>query len=267
MTARLLLCDDEPLATDRLAALLERRDDVEVVGVARSGAEALARIAELHPDAVLIDVEMPELDGFDVVEALAAVEEGATPLIIFVTAYPQFATNAFDSGAIDFLTKPVRFSRLEKAIDRLQRAIDERSARRRLEELSQQLDQLRSERQAGTVAEGKRLWVSRRGEMVSIALDKLDRISAEGEYVRLYQGDRTYLHRSAIVAILPHLDQRRFVRIHRSHIVALENIASIKRRPAGGYRIVTAAGDTLPVGRTYHSVMRAVLGGGEAEGE
>ena len=265
MSARLLLCDDEPLATDRLAQLLERRDDVEVVGVARSGAEALARIAELHPDAVLIDVEMPELDGFDVVEALAAEESGATPLIIFVTAYPQFATDAFDSGAIDFLTKPVRFGRLEKAIDRLQRAIEDRSARRRLDELSQQLDQLRSDRQ-GT-SEGKRLWVSRRGEMVSIALDKLDRISAEGEYVRLYQGERTYLHRSAIVAILPHLDQRRFVRIHRSHIVSLDTIATIKRRPAGGYRIVTSGGDTLPVGRTYHSVVRAVLGGREAEGE
>lgn len=258
MTARLLLCDDEPLATDRLSAMLDRREDIEVVGIARSGAEALEQIDALHPDAVLIDVEMPELDGFDVVEALAAEAHGASPLIIFVTAYPQFATNAFDSGAIDFLTKPVRYSRLEKAIDRIQRAIEDRSARRRLDELSQQLDQLRSDRQGGR-SEGKRLWVSRRGEMVSIALDRLDRISAEGEYVRLYQGDRTYLHRSAIVAILPHLDERRFVRIHRSHIVALDSIAAIKRRPAGGYRILTAAGDTLPVGRTYHAAVRAVL--------
>lgn len=260
MTVRLLICDDEPLATDRLSALLERHEDVELVGVARSGAEALERIAELHPDALLLDVDMPVLDGFDVVEALAAETDGATPLIIFVTAYPQFATDAFDSGAIDFLTKPVRYTRLEKAIDRLQRAIDDRSARRRLDELSQQLDQLRSDRQSGG-SESKRLWVSRRGEMVSIALDKLDRISAEGEYVRLYQGDRTYLHRSAIVAILPHLDQRRFVRIHRSHIVSLECIAAIRRRPAGGYRILTTAGDTLPVGRTYHGTVRSVLGG------
>lgn len=265
MAVRLLICDDEPLATDRLSALLDRHEDVEVVGVARSGAEALERIDELHPDAVLIDVEMPVLDGFDVVEALAAEADGATPLIIFVTAYPQFATDAFDSGAIDFLTKPVRYSRLEKAIDRLQRAIDDRSARRRLDELSQQLDQLRSDRQSGG-SEGKRLWVSRRGEMVSIALDKLDRISAEGEYVRLYQGDRTYLHRSSIIAILEHLDQRRFVRIHRSHIVSLESIAAIRRRPAGGYRIFTTAGDTLPVGRTYHAVVRSVLGG-EVEAE
>lgn len=265
MTVRLLICDDEPLATNRLSALLDRCEDVAVVGIARSGPEALERIGELHPDAVLIDVEMPVLDGFDVVEALAAEADGATPLIIFVTAYPQFATNAFDSGAIDFLTKPVRYSRLEKAIDRLQRAIDDRSARRRLDELSQQLDQLRSDRQGGR-GEGKRLWVSRRGEMVSIALDKLDRISAEGEYVRLYQGDRTYLHRSSIVAILPNLDQHRFVRIHRSHIVSLESIAAVRRRPAGGYRIVTAAGDMLPVGRTYHTVLRAVLGGGSEAG-
>ncbi len=259
MTVRLLICDDEPLATERLLGLLARRPDAEVVGAARSGTEGLAMIAELAPDAVLLDVEMPGLDGFDLVEELSRqVTKGKAPLIIFVTAYPQFAAAAFDTGAIDFLTKPVRFGRLEIALDRLAHELEMRTAGERLAQLTQQLDQLRRDR-SGEGAEEDRLWVQRRGELVSVTMGALDRVSAEGEYVRLYRGETQYLHRSSITSLMPRLDPRRFVRIHRSHVVNVGHIASILRRPAGGYRIVTSDGATLPVGRTYHAAVRKLV--------
>jgi DNA-binding LytR/AlgR family response regulator len=259
MTVRLLICEDEQLATDRLLRLLVRRQDVEVVGTARSGAEGLAAIAELAPDAVLLDVEMPGLDGFDLVEELSRrVSKDKAPLIIFVTAYPQFAAAAFDTGAIDFLTKPVRFGRLEIALDRLAHELATRTAGERLAQLTQQLDQLRRERTDGA-AEEDRLWVQRRGELVSVALGALDRVSAEGEYIRLHRGDTQFLHRSSITSLMPRLDPKRFVRIHRSHVVNVSHIASILRRPAGGYRIVTSDGATLPVGRTYHGAVRGLI--------
>lgn len=260
MSVRLLICDDETLATDRLKRLLSRRDDVQLVGSASNGAEALDAVARLSPDAILLDVEMPGLDGFDVVEALAAsMERDQAPLIVFVTAYPQFAASAYETGAIDFLTKPVRFPRLCVTIDRVVHEIEARSAAGRLEELNGQLERLRRERLEGS-REEERIWVPQGGEIVGVAIATLDRISAEREYIRLYRGRDQFLYRCSISSLMPRLEPQRFVRIHRSHVVNLDYIQSIRRRATGGYRVVTAPGDTLPVGRTYHSALRRVIG-------
>ena len=116
---RVLICDDEPLASQRLADLLTRCAGVEVVGSASNGQEALQLVSTVKPDLLLLDIEMPRFDGFDVVEELSMAQRsgpGEPPLIIFVTAYPRFAANAFDASALDFLTKPVRHSRLESAL-------------------------------------------------------------------------------------------------------------------------------------------------------
>lgn len=255
---RLMLCDDEPLAIERLRDLVARLGGAEVVGTASNGRAALEVISELSPDAILLDVEMPALDGFDVVEALAAAG-GPSPLIVFVTAYPQFAAHAFDTGAIDFLTKPVRLARLEVALDRVRKAIDDRSATTRLADLASQIETLRAERRS---EDGERgfLWVHRRGETLRIDLSQVDRVQAEGEYVRLYHGSASYLHREAISALLDRFDPAHFVRIHRSHIINRGRVASIRRRPAGGYTIVTVDGDLLPVGRNYRAVVKTLMG-------
>lgn len=257
---RLLLCDDEPLAIERLRDLVGRVADAEVVGTATDGRAALTAVAELRPDAVLLDIEMPALDGFDVVEALA--QDGAhAPLIVFVTAYPQFAAHAFDTGAIDFLTKPVRLARLDVAIDRIRRALGERESAARLADLARQVEQLRAERHGGGAQTGAaHLWVQRRGENVRIDLAQVDRVQSEGEYVRIYHGDGSYLHREPISSLIDRFDPQRFVRIHRSHIVNRDRVASIRRRPAGGYTIVTSGGELLPVGRNYRAVVRTLVG-------
>ena len=256
---RLMICDDEPLAVERLRDLVARVDGCSVVGVAGNGRAVLEAIPRLQPDALLLDIEMPALDGFDVVEALAQDRTGQAPLIVFVTAYPQFAAHAFDTGAIDFLTKPVRLARLETACGRLRRAIAERSASARLDELARQLAALRAERR-GESHESACLWVQRRGESVRIDLSRVDRVQAEGEYVRIHHGGASYLHREPISALIGRFDQAAFVRIHRSHIINRARIASIRRRPAGGYTIVTDGGEQLPVGRSYRAVVRDLVG-------
>ncbi len=255
---RLLVCDDEPLAVERLRDLTGRIAGAEVVGVASDGRAALAAVVEHAPDALLLDIEMPALDGFDVVEALAK-SDGPSPLIVFVTAYPQFAAHAFETGAIDFLTKPVRLARLETALDRVRRAIDDRSAAARLADLAGQLEILRAERGRDGGGGGGHLWVQRRGESVRLDLAHVDRVQAEGEYVRLFYGAVSYLHRAAISSLLARFDAERFVRIHRSHIVNRDRIALVRRRPAGGYTIVIESGEALPVGRNYRAVVRTLM--------
>ena len=254
---RFLICDDEPLAVERLRDLVGRVEGAEVVGTATDGRAALAAVANLAPDALLLDVEMPALDGFDVVEALAA-SGGPTPLIVFVTAYPQFAAHAFDTGAIDFLTKPVRLARLDTAVDRVRRAIEDRDSATRLAELARQIEALRQQARGGE-GQGGHLWVQRRGENVRLELNQVDRVQSEGEYVRIYHSSASYLHREPISSLIARFDAERFVRIHRSHIVNRDRVASIRRRPAGGYTIVTDAGDLLPVGRNYRAVVKTMV--------
>jgi DNA-binding LytR/AlgR family response regulator len=255
---RALLCDDEPLALERLADMIGRIDGIEVTGTAINGQAALDAIAELDPDVVFLDIEMPALDGFDVVEELER-HGGAAPLIVFVTAYPQFAAHAFDTGAIDFLTKPVRLGRLETTVERVRGVIEDRDARQRLADLASQLQALRDERR-GDFRVGNFLWVQRRGETVRVDLDLVDWVGAEGEYVRLHVDGGSYLHREPLSSILQRLDARRFLRIHRSYIVNRDRIAAIRRRRSGGYRILLTTEQELPVGRSYRAFVHQVIG-------
>jgi len=261
---RAILCDDEPLALDRLAGLVHRIENVSIVATAGNGVAALEAIRAFAPEVVFLDIEMPGLDGFDVVEELARARDSA-PLIVFVTAYPQFAAHAFDTGAIDFLTKPVRLGRLETAVARIRDALADRDAAARLAELSAQLLALRDERN-DDLKPGNHLWVQRRGETVRIDLDQVDLVSAEGEYVRLHVGGVSYLHREPISAILRRFDPRRYLRVHRSYIVNRDRIVAIRRRTAGGYKLVLEGEIEVPVGRSYRAAAWHVIdkGGGEA---
>ena len=253
---RAFVADDEALALDRTCDLLSRFPDVEIVGTATGGAAALERIAALAPDVLLLDIEMPGLDGFEIVEALAR-DDSVKPLIIFVTAFPQFAAPAFDTGAIDFLTKPVRLDRLETTLHRLRRALADRSAGQRLRELSSQLEALRRERSGP-----RHLWVQTRGESVRVDLDRIERVAAEGEYVRLFLPEGSYLHRDSVSRMAERLDPDRFVRVHRSHIVSRRGLVGVRRRATGSYQLVTAGGAAVPVGRSYRAVVREILARG-----
>jgi DNA-binding LytR/AlgR family response regulator len=255
---RVLICDDEPLALDRLGDLLGQCPEVELVGAVRDGAEALEQIPAVRPDLVMLDIEMPRLDGFDVVEALLRrdwADPEAAPLICFVTAYPAFASEAFESGALDFLSKPVRLARLAKTIERARVALDQREAVRRLGELSGQLESLRRESRP---QEDRFLWIQRSGEMVRLDIADLDWLQAEGEYVRLHVGDRSYLFRGSMTSVTDQLEPYGIVRIHRSAAINGRRLEAVRRSRGGGMRVALSTGVELAVGRKFRERIRSL---------
>ena len=252
MSLRAMVVDDEPLAVERMCALLARIPEVTVVATAECGEDAIAALAATTIDILFLDVEMPQLDGFDLIEQLARQVE-TMPHVVLVTAHECHAPLAFDSGVVDFLTKPVRLGRLETAVGRVARAVRQSDATMQLEDVRAQLAALRGsiDRRASNV-----LWVQRRGESVRVDLRRIDRIQAEGEYVRLFVDGNDYLHRESLIALLGQLEPDRYLRIHRSSVVDVQAIVGVRRRATGSYQAIMRDGTVLPVGRSYRGVVR-----------
>jgi len=251
---RILTVDDEQLALRRLELLLRRMPDTVLVGQARSGAQALAAIAELRPDLVLLDIRMADLSGLEVAEALTAPD---APMVIFVTAFDAFAVRAFELSAIDYVVKPVDDGRLSRAIGRARVRIDAKEARAQASELRSVVSALRADRSPG--APPNELWVQRRGEYVRVAVDDIDWVEAERDYVHLHARGERYLMRQTLTAIQARLGAQRFVRIRRSALVRVDGVRTIRRGGYGDVRLKLACGEELRVGRTYVSKIRALL--------
>jgi DNA-binding LytR/AlgR family response regulator len=255
---RILMCDDEPLALDRLAALLSRCDGVELVGSVLSGRALLDDVQILQPTLILLDIEMPQIDGFDVVEALSRMswpESAAPPLVIFVTAHPEFAAEAFDSGALDFISKPVRLSRLEQGLKRARNAAEQMEARARLKELSEQLEDLKRARAAGR--ESHHIWVRKGAETVRLDIGAIDWIEAEGEYIRFHSGGDSYLERGSLTDAAARFAAYGFARIHRSAVINPEHAASVEKTRWGSLVVRLASGAEVPVGRKFRAAVQA----------
>lgn len=240
---RTLIVDDEPLAVERLQVLCAELDPINVVGTASDGAAALRLVDALSPDLILLDMTMPELDGLGVARALA--ERPSPPAVIFVTAHEDFAVEAFDLEAIDYVLKPV-------AADRLGRAID-RAIARRGEERSR----------AGEWLE--ELWVPHRSELLRIAVSEVCRIDAERDYVRLHigqsdAGGRSYLLLQTIAGLEQRLDPAEFIRIHRSTILRRDNIRGLRHDGLGVWSAELEDGEALRIGRTYLPKVKAMAG-------
>lgn len=258
---KVLVCDDEPLAADRLVRMLNDIPDVEVAGTYLTGEDLLARASGHAADVLLLDVDMPELDGFDVIDALARRQAPAVahaPLVIFVTAHAQFALEAFDTGAIDFLTKPVRLSRLERAMERARTAIQNREAQERLEEISKQLHALRLT--AAQAREVPHLWLRKGSQLLRVEVPTIDWIAAEGECVRFHCGPASYLDRQSISGVERKLASFGFVRIHRSKIVNVNSIQSLSRSRWGAIQLRLNDGSELRVSKTFQSTVNQLVG-------
>lgn len=243
---RVLLVDDEPLALDRLLALLQQLPDLEVVGTARDGQEAGEKIATLHPDLVLLDIQMPEKCGLAVAADLGI---GMRPEIVFVTAFEQFGPDAFEVDATDYLLKPVRFDRLRQAIERARR-------RRALQDIA-------AANPAVVEAAGQyeqAIWVQVRNGSQRVPVDSIDWIEAARDYVMLHTATRSYIHRATMSALQRQLDPAGLVRVHRSAFVRLALVTSVQRQGNGGMALTLRDGATVPVGPNYADAVSERLG-------
>jgi two-component system LytT family response regulator len=253
------IADDEPLALERLTQMLSLIDDVQITGQARNGEDMIHLIKDRQPDLVLIDIEMPRLDGFDVVEALSSTAlETDPPLFIFATAYPGMAAQAFETGAIDFLTKPVRPSRLDLALSRARANLETRDALGRLERLQSHIEELRRSR-SNSGLRSEAVWVSKGGQSVRVDLKTIDYVEADAEYIRLYTGERSLLHRQSISSFEKDYADLGFVRIHRSYVIRATNCVGLSRSSWGGLQVQLESGQTLPVGRTYKDKLSSII--------
>lgn len=254
---RVLTVDDEPLALQRLAWSLAEFPEVELVGQAQSGREALDLVRSLQPNLLLLDIDMPPPGGLEVVAALDA---GQPLEVVFVTAFDEFAVRAFELSATDYLLKPVVHARLDRALARARARLDARESDSRVAELQDVVAQLRKARHAPAEARYvTEFWVAERDARVRIPVQKVERIQAYGDYVRLYVDDRERLLRATLGDIEARLDPELFVRIHRSQIVRQDRIAALRRKATGGFHAILVDGSEHPVSRGQLAALRQTL--------
>lgn len=242
-TIRALIVDDEPLARDGVRMRLEVQPDVCIVGECRNGREAVAAILRDAPDLVYLDVRMPRMDGFAVIEAVGAER---MPHVIFVTAYDEYALHAFEVNALDYLLKPVDGGRFVAALDRARDRIRTRSLPMLTAQLQQAIETLRGERSYLDW-----LFVKSAGRIVSVDVDSVDWVEAADNYVRIHVGRVSHLLPSSMSRLEARLDPRRFLRVHRSTMVNLARITELQPMFHGEYRIVLRDGTQLSSGRKY----------------
>jgi two-component system LytT family response regulator len=240
---RALVVDDEPLARQTLRSLLEREEDVEVVGECGDGPAAVVALRERKPDLLFLDIQMPELDGFEV---LREVRDLQVPAVVFVTAFGQHAVQAFDEEATDYLVKPFDDERFNRALER---------ARTRV----------RNARAVGAGGEGPGRWLQRfavecAGRITLIPVETVRWIEAQDYYVLIHAGEQEHLLRESLRNLETQLDPARFARVHRSAIVNVAAVKQLRRRSHGEYFLLLEDGTELKLSRTHRDQLQVLLG-------
>lgn len=239
---RALVVDDEPLARSNLTVLLGRDPEIDVVRECGSGMEALAEIRSSKPDLVFLDVQMPECDGFDVLEMLGG---ELPPAIVFVTAYDQYALRAFEAGALDYLLKPFDNARFDRALGRAK-------------------ERIAHDRNPTPVME--KFVVKSVGQVSFLKISEIDWIEAADYYSCLHVGARTHLLRRSMAELDEELDQTVFCRIHRSTIVRLDRVREMKLNESGEYDVLLEDGTKLRLSRRYRKELQSRLSAGRTQG-
>jgi two-component system LytT family response regulator len=252
MTIRAVIVDDEPLARRRIRSLLVEAGGVEVVAECANGREAIQAMEESPPDLLFLDIQMPEVDGFDVLRAIGV---GHVPVVIFVTAYDQFALRAFEAHALDYLLKPFDDERFEAALQRARERIRQQQGGDLDHRLRALLQEVRGDR--GYL---RRLAVPTGPRSVFVRTEEIDWIEAERNYIRLHVGGRTHLLRENLSRIESALDPAAFCRIHRSTIVNVDRIQAVESLFGGEYLVVLHDGTRLTSGRSYRRNLHALMG-------
>ena len=248
---QVVVIDDEPLVRERVCDLVRESPRLELVGVASNGLEALSVIDATKPDLILIDIEMPELDGFGVV---AALEPENVPVVVFVTAFERYALQAFEVGAIDYLHKPITKQRFEATVERAASRIADRA---------------RADREmliATAISAGRergfreRFVVRRANAYYFVPVGEIDWIDVADNYLQLHAAGRVHLARGTMKQAEDELDPLRFVRVHRSLMVAIDRIVSMRAHEGGGHVIEVRGGTSLRASRQYGERLRQLIG-------
>lgn len=257
---RTLIVDDEPLARTRIRNLLRDRHEFQIAGECANGRDAVAQIERQPPDLIFLDVQMPDLDGFGLVKAVAV---ESLPVIVFVTAYDQYAVRAFECHALDYLLKPFDDERFEKTLSWAKAQIE----RNHTHELSQRmlalLEEFPGKRPAATEAAPRKLsqlMVKSGGRVLFVKTDEIDWIEAEGCYARLHTGRQSHLLRETMGALEAQLDSRSFLRIHRSTIINRDRIRELLPQSHGEYTVVLLDGTQLRLSRSYRDKLSTLFG-------
>lgn len=259
-----MIVDDEPLGRQRVAHLLGEHGDMEIVGTAENGADAIQVLRDLRPDLVFLDVQMPNRSGLDVLRELEGTE---VPVTVFVTAHHEYAVDAFEHAAVDYLLKPFSDERFEEALARARHRLELRGIHNLRERLLNLLD--RDEDPGGRSASDEdalpapyleRIAVQMRGRMRVVPVKDIDYISASGVYAEIHVGESQYLVRASLQSLEEQLDPQKFFRIHRSEIVRLDRIELLLRGRGGEYQVKLAGGTTLRVSRARREELEKRLG-------
>jgi two-component system LytT family response regulator len=246
---RVVIADDQPMARDRLVSLLAAEPGVELAGSAASGPEAVDCILHKTPDLVFLDLQMPGMDGFGVIETIGIKR---MPPTVFVTAHDEYAVRAFEVQAIDYLLKPFGRHRFQSALARARRYLD----RERQGEMAGRLAELL---QPGRSVPGERLLVKTGGRILFVDVESIDWVEAEGNYVRLYTKDQVHLMRETMNGLLDKIGAHRFSRIHRSRIVNITRVKELLIAGGGDYQVVLRDGTTLGLSRMYRDALQEQL--------
>ena len=251
---RALVVDDEPLARDMIREMLENDSEVEIVAECTNGREAVDAIKSLKPDLVFLDIQMPELGGFEVLESF---DRDSTPYVIFVTAYDQYAVRAFEVHAFDYLLKPFDHERFDAAWHRVKEQIKLDQGGERDRHILALLEELKS-----GPRHLERLVIKNGGRVFFLNVDDVHCIESEGNYVRVFDNQKGYLLRETISSLEEQLDPRQFRRIHRSAIVKIDKIKEMQPWFHGEYRIIMENGKQLALSRNYRANLQEAVGNG-----
>ena len=253
-----LIVDDEPLARRNLRLLLERDPQIEILGECRNGKEAVKAIETSRPDLIFLDIQMPEMDGFDVLESVGP---ELVQAIVFVTAFDQYALKAFEVHALDYLLKPYDDLRFTQALRRAKSQIESRE----INKVSKRLLALLEEREShkglstGTKQYLNRVMLKLASRVILLRVDEIDWIEADGNYAKLHVGKKAHLLREKMQELESQLDPQRFVRIHRSIIVNLERIKELHPHFNGDYIVVLEDGIQLKLSRSRRENLESRL--------
>lgn len=254
MTVRALIVDDEPLARRRLQRALSQIQDVALVGEAGNIRDAEAMIASTAPNLLLLDIQMPNGTGFDLIDRLS----DPVPAVIFVTAFDDYAVPAFEARAIDYVLKPVEFARIVAAVERARQALRAQEQDQRLVELQEIVATLRAEL-ARRDEKALAFWVNSRGQSHRVSAGEIVWIEAERDYARIHTQDRSWLYHESLSSLAARLDPKSFVRVHRSAIIRRDRITAFQRGSFASLTAVLDNGAHVRVGRTYERQIRHEL--------